>query len=93
MRTLGTLPIISQIKQAVLPLVTTAAACLAQDAQGPLRGPCEDRAAAVERWHGWLSSHGSPSITNSNLLDLGTRNSGGKPAMMYLSGPSPGGKL
>lgn len=33
---LGPLPIISQIKQAVLPLVTSAAAYLAQDAQGPL---------------------------------------------------------
>ena len=58
-----------------------------------LRGPCEDGAAAMERWHGRLSSHGSPSITSSSLVDLGTRNSRGKPAMMYLSGPSPGGKL
>lgn len=58
-----------------------------------LRGPWEDGAAALERRHGWLSSHGSPSATNSSLLDLGTRDSGGEPAMAYLSGHSPGGKL
>ena len=85
---LGALPVISQTKQAVLP-VSSAAACLSQDAQGPR----EDGAAAMQRRHGWLSSRGSPSATNSRPLDLGIRDSGGKPAVVYPSGHSPRGKL
>ena len=45
----------------------------------------------MQRLHGWLSSCGSRSATNSRPLDLGTGDAGGKPAMVYPSGHSPDG--